>query len=79
MGINGRLVFSYKLFDQEADINDSRYYWIEPNLSYLLTENLDISVKYRYQNNVEFRDEGDRTRDRNIIWLELNYGIPILM
>ena len=78
-GINGRLVFSYKLLNQDSDINDERYYWVEPRLFYQLTENLDLSLRYRYQNNVEFRDEGDQTRERNIVWLQLSYGFPILM
>ena len=78
-GINGRLVFSYKLFNQQADVNDERYYWLEPRLFYQLTEHLDLSLRYRYQNNVEYTDEGDITKDRNIIWLQLSYGLPILM
>lgn len=77
MGIEGRLAFSYKLLDQQADINDERYYWIEPNLSYRLTRFLGISLRYRYQNNVEFTDDGDITRDRNIVWLQLYSSYPI--
>jgi hypothetical protein len=77
MGIDGRLAFSYKLFDRQADINDSRYYWVEPNLSYRLTRYLGISLKYRYQNNVEFADAGDITRDRNIVWLQLSSWYPM--
>ena len=78
-GIDGRLVFSYKLLDRDSNINDERYYWVEPRLFYQLTEHLDLSLRYRYQNNVEFADEGDLTRDRNIVWLQLSYGLPILM
>ena len=77
IGIDGRLVFSYKLLDRESDINDQRYYWLEPNLSYQLTKYIGISLKYRYQNNVDFADDGDRTRERNIIWLQLNSWFPI--
>jgi hypothetical protein len=79
-GINGRLVFSYKLFNQDADINDERYFWLEPRLFYQITEHLDLSLRYRYQNNVEFLSDGsDLSKDRNTIWLELSYGLPILM
>jgi hypothetical protein len=78
-GFNGRLVFSYKLLDTDSDINDERYYWLEPRLFYQLTENFDLSLRYRYQNNVEVLDEGDQTRERNIVWLQLSYGLPILM
>lgn len=78
-GIDGRLVFSYKLLDRQSGINDERYYWIEPRLSYQLTKHFDLSLRYRYQNNVEFTDEEDRTRDRNIVWLQLSYGLPILL
>jgi hypothetical protein len=79
VGIQGRLVFSYKLFDRDSDINDTRYYWLEPRLFYRLAERLNLSLRYRYQNNLEKRDEGDRTRERNIVWLQLSYAYPILM
>jgi hypothetical protein len=79
VGMDGRLVFSYKLVNQQADINGERYYWLEPRLFYRLTENFDLSLRYRYQNNVEFRDEGDLTRERNIIWLQLSYALPMLL
>jgi hypothetical protein len=79
VGINGRLVFSYKLLDRDSDIDDQRYYWVEPNLYYRLTEHLNLSLRYRYQNNVEIADDGDITRERNIFWLQLSYGFPILL
>jgi hypothetical protein len=79
IGMDGRLVFSYKLLDQDSDINDERYYWLEPRLYYRLTEHLDLSLRYRYQNNVESLDDGDVTRERNIVWLEVSYGLPILL
>jgi hypothetical protein len=80
-GINGRLVFSYKLLNQDSDINDERYYWVEPRLYYQLTEHLDLSLRYRYQNNVEFGNDGEQdiTRERNIVWLQLSYGFPMLL
>ena len=77
VGFDGRLVFSYKLLDQQTDVNDERYYWLEPNLYYRLTRHFDLSLRYRYQNNVEFRDEGDVTRERNLIWLQLEYALPM--
>ncbi len=73
----GRLVFSYALFDQDTQINDERYYRLDPRLFYQLTENLDLSLRYRYQNNFEERDQGDRTRERNIVWLQLKYAVPL--
>jgi hypothetical protein len=79
IGMDGRLVFSYKLLDQDSDINDERYYWLEPRLYYQLTEHLDLSLRYRYQNNVESLDDGDVTRERNIVWLQVSYGLPILL
>lgn len=77
VGIIGRLVFSYKLFDQQAEVNDERFYWIEPNLFYRLSQNLDLSLRYKYENHTEFLDEGDVNEERNIIWLELSYAFPI--
>jgi hypothetical protein len=78
-GIDGRLVFSYKLYSQQSNINDTRLYWVEPRLFYRLTENLNLSLRYRYQNNVEMRDEGDVTRERNTVWLQLGYGLPFFL
>lgn len=81
VGINGRIVFSYKLFDQQADIDDSRYYRIEPHLFYRLTQRLRMSLYYRYQNSVEFQneDEDDITRERNVVWLRVSYGMPFFL
>lgn len=75
--IEGRLVFSYKLFDQQTNVNDERYYWFEPRLFYQLTRDLDLSLRYRYRNNVEFRNDGDLKREINTIWLQLSYALPI--
>jgi hypothetical protein len=77
--INGRLVFSYKLFNEQSDLNDERYYWIEPNLFYRLTRNMEVSLRYRYQNNIEYFTIGSQTRERNIVWLQLSYGFPITL
>ena len=51
------------------------------HLYYQLTENLDLSLRYRYQNNVEFGNDGEQdiTRERNIVWLQLSYGFPMLL
>ncbi|BBO77635.1 hypothetical protein DSCW_50520 [Desulfosarcina widdelii] len=75
-GINARLVFSYKLLDRQSDVNDSRYYWLEPNLTYDVMRNLRVSLSYRYQNNVESGDDGERdiTRERNVFWLQFSYS-----
>lgn len=81
MGIDARLVFSYKLLDRQSDINDQRYYWIEPNISYALMQNFRVSLRYRYQNNVVIGNDGepDITRERNIVWLQLGYSFPMLL
>lgn len=81
LGIDARLVFSYKLLDRQSDINDQRYYWIEPNISYDLMQNFWLSLRYRYQNNVELGNDGepDITRERNIVWLQLGYSFPMLL
>jgi hypothetical protein len=77
IGINGRLVFSYKLLDRQTEINDERFYFFEPRFFYRLTRELELSLRYRYLNNVEIRDDGDITRDRSIIWLQLEYALPM--
>jgi hypothetical protein len=75
-GFSGRLAFSYKLFDQQANVNDTRLYWLEPRLFYQLTRNMDLSLRYRYQNHIEYFDPGSRTREQNIIWLQISYALP---
>jgi hypothetical protein len=75
-GFSGRLAFSYKLFDQQANVNDTRFYWLEPRLFYQLTRNMDVSLRYRYQNHIEYFDPGSRTRERNIIWFQISYAMP---
>ena len=77
VGLNARLVFSYKLFSEQSNLNDTRYYWLEPYLSYRITRDLSASLRYRYQNHVEHRPQDDLTRERNIVWLQLSYGFPI--
>ena len=79
VGIKGRIVFSYQLDSGQSDVNDTYYYLVEPRVYYRLTENLTLSLQYRYQNNVEKEDGGDVTRDRNIVWLQFGYEIPFLL
>ena len=80
IGLFGRIVFSYKLLDQDSDVDDSRYFFIEPRMSYKLTRQLTISLRYRYQNNVTFLDDDeDLDRDRNTIWLQLSYRMKFLL
>jgi len=79
IAVSSRLAYSYKLFEQDSAIDDALFFWLEPTVSYDLTQNLWLSLRYRYYNNVTFSDSGDQNRDRNVIWLQLSYGIPFLL
>ena len=76
-GFDGRLVFSYELYDEQSDVNDRRYYRLEPYLFYRLTENLRLSLRYSYQNNTQMLTEEDITKARNKVWLQFNYEFPM--
>lgn len=78
-GIDGRLVFNYKLLNQQSGINDSRYYRISPVISYRLTQYLGISLSYRYQNSVTYLDTGNETIESNAVSIQLHSSWPMMM
>lgn len=79
VGFYGRLIFSYKMYSNQQNINDERLYWLQPRMFYKLTKDLELSFEYRYQNSVESLDSGDVTRERNTVMLQLSYGLPFLL
>lgn len=83
MGFYGRLVLSYDLFgssdEEDVDSGDSRYFEIRPFVSYRLTEQLNVSLNYGYQNSSEDLVDSEDTRERNRVWLQLYYESPDLL
>ena len=79
VGINGRLVFSYDLFNSEDGVEDNRYYMVEPFLFYRLTENFNVYLRYSYQNSSKDLIDSEDTRERNRAWIEFKYELPIML
>ena len=78
-GINGRLVFSYDLFDSADDVDDQRYYALEPFLYYQLTENLNLYLRYSYQNSSNDPIDNENSVARNRAWIEVRYELPMML
>jgi hypothetical protein len=78
-GINGRLVFSYDLFNSADDVDDRRYYALEPFLYYQLTKNFNLYLRYSYQNSSDDIIDSENTVDKNSAWIELRYELPMML
>ncbi len=78
VGINGRLVFSYDLFSSEG-VEDNRYYIVEPFLSYRLTEDFNVYLRYSYQNSSNDLIDSEDARERNRAWIEFMYELPTML
>ncbi len=76
VGLRGRLVFTYGLFDKEQDSVDNRYYKIGPYLFYRLSKNLKLYLRYRYQITSDDLIENENTNDRSSAWIEIRYEAP---
>ena len=79
VGINGRLVFTYDLFNRDDGVEDNRYYMVEPFLFYRLTENFNMYLRYSYQNSSRDLVDSEDTRERNRAWIEFKYELPIML
>ena len=81
LGIRGRLVFTYDLLDnaEEEEVEDNRYYKIEPFLFYRLTEEFTLSAGYSYENNSKDAFDSEQTRERNRVFIQLAYELPMMM
>ncbi len=80
LGIKGRLVFSYNLFtseDGDDEVDDSRYYDVEPFMEYQILERLSMSLSYKYQNSSEDPIDSENVRGRNQVWLQFYYELPM--
>ena len=79
MGINGRLVLSYDLFNNQDNIQDTRYYRLEPFLFYRLTENLNAYLRYSFENNSEDLIDNENSRQRSRVWIQFKYELPMML
>jgi len=73
--LSGSLYFTKSIGSSARD-RDVRYYTVSPSLFYNITQNHSLELGYSYAN--EFDDEltNNRERDRNMVWLALNFNFP---
>jgi len=55
---------------------DTRYYTVAPSLNYMITENHSLALGYSYSNEHDKMLTNDQDRDRNMVWLTLNFNFP---
>jgi hypothetical protein len=55
---------------------DTRYYTVAPSLNYMITENHSLALGYSYSNEHDKMLTNDQDRDRNMVWLVLNFNFP---
>lgn len=76
-GIGLKFYWSRDVDDSSTD--DSRYYEAKPKISYNLTENHKLGLYYSYQYDYDENltdTNGDDTKDRNKVWLSLEFNFP---
>ena len=74
VGFRGNLYFTRSLGAFE-DI-DSRYFEVIPFLDYQITENHTLQLAYSYSREEDRNLTEDRERERNRVWIALNFGLP---
>ena len=55
---------------------DRRYYEVTPSLNYMITENHSLALAYIYSNEHDKMLTNDQDKDRNMVWLTLNFNFP---
>ncbi|WP_155323117.1 porin family protein [Desulfosarcina ovata] len=77
-GINAHLVLSYKSSSsQNRDTQDNRYYFLEPYVYYQLTKNSALYLHYSYQNSSADLIDSVDPWERNKIWIEYRFEVPM--
>jgi len=79
LGINGRLVFTYDLFNNQDNVEDNRYFRVGPFMFYSLTEEFKVYLRYSYQNSSKDLVDSEQSRERNRFWIEFRYELPMVM
>jgi opacity protein-like surface antigen len=75
-GVKSRLSLTQP---DDADAVDDKNIWyfvVTPSLSYKLTENHSLRLAYSYSQSDDKNLEDDPRRDRNRVWLSLNFRFP---
>ena len=78
-GIDSRVIISYGIFNDEEDVDNSRYFEVQPYLFYRLSENFNMFLRYRYQHSSENLIDSEDVRKRKSIWIEFTYYWPTML
>ena len=75
-----RLGLSGSVYLTQSDVGDlgtdTRFFEVRPYLKYQITENHDLELSYSYQWEDDRTLQVDSIRDRNRIWLSVNFRWP---
>ena len=74
--LSGSLYFTKSTDESNTQDRDVRYYIISPSLFYNITQNHSLELAYSYANEFDKELTNDRERDRNMVWLALNFNFP---
>jgi len=74
IGFRGNLYFTRS--EGNFDGEDSRYFEVIPSLNYQITENHTLELAYVYSREEDRNLAEDRERERNRVWIALNFTFP---
>ena len=76
VGIRGGATYS-ALIEDSPDNDDDRWYFdVSPSAFYRFTERLQLRLLYSYNREKELDRKGNPTRDRQRVWLQLDFDFP---
>jgi len=74
-GVSAKL--SYNRSESEYFGESSRQFQVNPYVNYLVTEDLTLSVGYRYANDEDFTLAVDSEAERHQVYFNLSFGFPM--
>ena len=75
LGFRGSVYYS-KRIGQSSGNSDTWYFDLSPSAFYLLTERHILRFSYSYNQQYQPDSNGDKTTDRQRVWLELAFNFP---
>ena len=76
VGLRGNFYYSNLIEDDPADDDDRWYFDISPSAFYRVTEYHILRLLYSYGKETFLDVDGDDTRDRHRVWLQLTFNFP---
>jgi hypothetical protein len=72
--LNGSIVFSRD--DSDIAVDNNRYFQVEPQYAYNVTENSEFSLGYRYSQDYDDGRDDKKSTDRSVIWIDFRVSFP---